>query len=139
MMWLKRKIGSLMRRPLAVTVLALGIAGTAVTAGASTTAPPVTWTTEADFEYNVSTMPVPTPTTLTNVDTTTTPGDAKIGFRKDFVTTATITCATSSNKIYTTGVDRNSIAVVDAATKAVTTTILLTGRAAGRASCRERV
>ncbi|HEY6871689.1 MAG TPA: hypothetical protein VI298_03060 [Geobacteraceae bacterium] len=115
----------MMRRPLPVLVLALGIAGTAVTAGASTPGFG-NWSSQGDFETNASTTG--TPTTRVNIDTTTGSG-IRIGVTKDFVTTATITCVTP-NRIYTTGVDRTSVVAVDTTTRA-TITIPLPGRAAG--------
>ena len=121
MILMTQKVVSLMRRPLAVFVLiAMAIVGTAMTVGASTTTS-VTWTSKEDFENNAAT--IGTPTARVDIDTTTSPGDVRIGATKDFVTTATITCVTSLNKIYTAGVDRTSIAVIDSTTKALIGTI----------------
>ncbi|HYS42899.1 MAG TPA: hypothetical protein VEM32_02870, partial [Geobacteraceae bacterium] len=70
---------------------------------------PVTWTEQTDFENNAVTTG--TPTTRINIDTSTTPGDVKIGITKDLLSTAAITC-TATNKIYTIGSDRASVAVI---------------------------
>ncbi|BCS53259.1 CARDB domain-containing protein [Geobacter sp. SVR] len=103
----------------------VGLSGT----GRAVWALSVQWTEQADFETNAVTTG--TPTTRVNIDTATTPGDIKIGVTKDFVTTATITYGTSHNKIYTTGVDRTSIAVIDAATNTMIGMIPLQARPAG--------
>lgn len=88
----------------------------------------VVWTSQQDFEGNASTTG--TPTTRLNIDTASLPGDARIGVSKDFVTAATISL-NSGTKVYTTGIDRASIAVINTATKAVTATIALPAKAAG--------
>jgi len=132
MVQLMKKIVFLKNWPLAIVMvvgLALGIAGTTVSAVAASTPTFVNWSSQGDFETNASTTG--TPTTRLNIDTTTSLGDVKIGVTKDFVTTATITCVTASGKIYSTGVDRTTIAVTDAASKTLLRTISLPGRAAG--------
>ncbi|WP_460594453.1 CARDB domain-containing protein [Geomonas sp. Red276] len=104
----------------------MAIIGTAMTAMAA--GPSVSWTTKADFESNAST--VGTPTNRINIDTTSLPDSIKVGVPKDFVTTATITCVTSS-KIYTSGTTRTSLSVIDAATGQVTGSIPLPNAVAG--------
>lgn len=114
---------SLLRRLLAVLVTTAMLV-IACSAWASTSV--LSWETRDDFEHNGDRW---WPTTRKNIDTTG-PG-IKIGVNKDFVTTATITCVTSANKTYVTGVDRMSVSVLDPATKVVIRTIPLPGRAAG--------
>lgn len=111
-----------------VVGLVIGLAGTTTSAMASTVTS-VEWTSPEDFEMNAST--VGTPTTRLNIDSTTSPGDLRIGVTRDFVTTATITCVTASNKIYSTGVDRTSIAVIDGVNKSLLRMISLPGKVAG--------
>lgn len=122
---LMQSISILLKRQLAV-VVAMAIAGTAMSAMAA--GPSVSWTTKADFESNASTLG--TPTNRNNIDTTSIPDSIKVGIPRDFVTTATITCVTSS-KIYTSGVTRTSLSVIDAATGQVTGSIPLPNPAAG--------
>lgn len=122
MMWLRRAV-SVLKRPFAVAI-ATAIICTAMAAAAS--AATVTWTSKEDFEG-----PVAAPTTRTNIDTTSSPGDVKIGIPKDFVTTATITCVTAYNKIYTTGVDRNSISIVNSTTNALVGSLTFPNPVAG--------
>lgn len=105
----------------AVTAAVAGMAGPACAA-----LHPVTWTTQEDFEHNASTTD--TPTTRTNIDTSTTPGDITIGMPK--LSGAEITCSTS-DKIYTIGAERPSVAVIDVSTMALLHIIPLPGRASG--------
>lgn len=124
MKWLMQNISFLLKRQLAL-IVATTILGTAMTAMAE---PSVSWTTKADFESNAIT--VGTPTNRSNIDTTSLPDSIKIGIPTDFATTATITCVTAS-KIYTTGVTRSSISVIDSATSLVTGNISLPNPVAG--------
>src|SRR6266702_2150137 len=88
-----------------------------------------TWTNQADFENNAATTG--TQTTRINVDSATVPGDVRIGVLKDLLDTATITCNAANTKLYTTGAERASIAVIDPSTKALIRTIALPARASG--------
>ncbi|ACM22066.1 CARDB domain repeat protein [Geotalea daltonii FRC-32] len=118
-----KKLDRVMRQTITAVMfmgLVVGIAGISVTAQASTITP-VKWDNKEDWEK----------ATRLNIDTTTSPGDVMIGVTKDFVTSATITCVTLNNKIYTTGVDRTSIAVIDARSNTLMPNISLPGRAAG--------
>jgi YVTN family beta-propeller protein len=118
---------SLLARPLAV-LIATAILATAVTAAAST-ANSVTWTSREDFESNA--VSTGTATNRVNIDSASTPGDVKVGAGKDFVTTATVTYLAAFNRIYTTGVDRTTVAVIDSVSKALLRTIPVPGPVAG--------
>jgi len=122
------KIVSLLRQPMMVMLLLTAVLlSTAITAGA--TPGRVTWTSQGDFESNGSTTG--TPTTRSNIDTSSSPGDVKIGNMKDFATTATMSYVTKDKKIYSTGADRTSIAVVDGITQNLITKIALPAPATG--------
>jgi YVTN family beta-propeller protein len=122
------KIVSLLRQPIVVMLLLTTVLlTTAITAGA--TPGRVTWTSQADFESNGSTTGIPT--TRSNIDTSSSPGDVKIGNMKDFASTATISYATRDKKVYSTGADRTSIAVVDSETQSLITKIALPAPATG--------
>jgi len=124
----RKKVVSLIRRQLAMLLLfALALLGSSLTAGAATTGSAV-WTSQADFEGNAATTGVQT--TRLNIDTSSAPGDLKIGASKEIATTATISVV-AANKIYTTGVDTTTLSVLNAATKALQGTIALPARAAG--------
>ncbi|MBJ6802393.1 CARDB domain-containing protein [Geomonas propionica] len=116
------------RRSLAVLLTMTTLWGVAATAQGATVPPVGVWDTKEDFEGNGST--IGTPTTRTNIDTASEPGFFKIGVTRDFLTTATISCATP-NRIYTTGVDRTSIVVLDTAAKQKIATIPLSTKVAG--------
>ena len=122
----RKQLLSLLKGPFSVLLITGAIViCTALAAVASTGS--ATWTTQADFETNAVTTG--TPTTLVNIDTTTSPGDLKIGAWKDFTTTAVVTVVAGS-KAYSTGVDRTSLAVYDPAT-AIVNKIALPSRVAG--------
>jgi len=89
----------------------------------------VTWTTQDDFERNAATTSVIT--TRTFLDTASASGDLKIGLPRDIVTTATFNQLTANNKIYSTGTDRNSLAVLDAESNTLVKSIALPGKPSG--------
>jgi YVTN family beta-propeller protein len=124
---MERRIWSLMGGPFAVLIAAV-ILATSFSAVAATPSS-VTWTSREDFENNAASTG--TATSRVNIDTASVPGDIKVGGVKDFVTTATITYLPALNKIYSTGVDRTTVAVIDASSKALLSTIRVSGPVAG--------
>lgn len=121
---------SALGKTLVVMLLLIAVTlSTAIVAGATSGNGTVTWTTQGDFETNAST--VGTLTTRAFIDTTSSPGDVKIGGWKDFVSTATMTYVTAGKKIYSTSTDRTSIAVIDGGTQTLTQKITLPAPATG--------
>ena len=89
----------------------------------------VTWTNQDDFETNASTTG--TPTTRLKVDTASIPGSVRIASAEDILLNATIACTTPGDKVYTTGIDRTSLAVINATDNSLAAMIPLQARAAG--------
>ena len=89
----------------------------------------VTWSSQQDFENNVTTNGPPA--TRLNIDTTSSPGDVKIGSSKELSNSPAIICATESNKIYSIGALQTSISVIDGLNKEIIATISIGKRPAG--------
>lgn len=117
MIRLKKRSTYRMKASVAILLLASLFLCMAATAWAGS----ITWTTKADFDT----------ATQNNIDTDTEPDAFMIGVPKDFTSLATITPVTAYNRVYTTGTDRKSIAVIDPATKQVLRTVPLEGVVAG--------
>lgn len=107
-----------------VVLLTLGVACPAWAATNS-----VIWTTQADFERNAASTGKES--LRLNTDTATSPGDVLIGLSKEIPNAPVMVHA--ADKIFSIGAERNSVAVIDASTKALLKTIALPDRPVGMA------